>query len=95
MPLGFHVKVADGTEECRVAENRSADDIQRDIEKARASLAVAVDQLAERTSPKRIADQTKQNLTEKAQSPAGKAVIGGIGALVLLLLIRRIRRRHA
>ncbi|HEY7048068.1 MAG TPA: DUF3618 domain-containing protein [Jatrophihabitantaceae bacterium] len=77
-----------------MAENRSADDIQRDIEKARASLAVAVDQLAERTSPKRIADQTKQNLTEKAQSPTGKAVIGGVGALILLLVIRRIRRRR-
>jgi len=75
-----------------VAANRTADDIQRDIEQARASLAVAVDQLAERTSPKRIANQTKQNLTEKAQSPVGKAVIGGAGALVVLLVIRRIRR---
>jgi hypothetical protein len=76
-----------------VAANRTADDIQRDIEQARASLAVAVDQLAERTNPKRIANQTKQNLAEKAKSPVGKAVIGGAGALVLLLVIRKIRRR--
>jgi hypothetical protein len=78
-----------------VAANRTADDIQRDIEQARTSLAVAVDQLAERTSPKRIANQTKQNLTEKAQSPAGKAVIGGAAALVALLVVRRVRRRRS
>jgi len=42
----------DVTEEWQAwLRNRTADDIQRDIEQARASLAVAVDQLAERTSP--------------------------------------------
>ena len=78
-----------------MAANRSADDIQRDIEKARASLAVAVDQLADRTSPKRIADQTKKNMAAKAQSPAGKAVIGGIVALIVLMVIRSIRGRNS
>jgi hypothetical protein len=78
-----------------VAANRTADEIQHDIEQARASLATAVDQLAERTSPKRIANQTKQNLTDKAQSPAGKAVIGGVGVLVVLLVLRRVRRGHS
>ena len=74
-----------------MAANRTADDIQRDIEQARVSLATAVDQLAERTSPKRIMNDTKQNLIAKAQTPAGKAVLGGGGALVALLVIRRIR----
>jgi hypothetical protein len=77
-----------------VAENRTADDIQRDIEQARASLAVSVDQLAERTSPKRIATQTKQTLIAKAQTPAGRAIIGGAVALVVLLVIRSIRHRN-
>ncbi len=77
-----------------MAANRTPDDIQRDIEQARASLATAVDQLAERTSPKRIANQTKQNLVAKAQTPAGLAVIGGTGVLVALLVVRRIRRRR-
>ena len=77
-----------------MAANRTADDIQRDIEQARVSLATAVDQLAERTSPKRIMNDTKQNLIAKAQTPAGKAVIGGGGALVALLVIRRMRRRR-
>jgi Protein of unknown function (DUF3618) len=77
-----------------VAENKTADDIQRDIEQARASLAVAVDQLAERTSPKRIANQTKQTLIAKARTPAGRAIIGGAVALVALLVIRSIRHRN-
>ena len=58
-----------------MAGERSADEIQRDIENARESLAVAVDQLAYRTNPKRIADNAKQTLKDKAQTPQGKAVI--------------------
>jgi hypothetical protein len=76
-----------------VAGERSADDIQRDIEKARESLAVAVDQLAYRTNPKRIADNAKQSLKDKAQTPQGKAVIAGAGALLVILVIRRIAKR--
>ena len=73
-----------------MAGERSADEIQRDIENARASLAVAIDQLVFRTNPKRLADNVKQALMEKAQSPQGKAVIGGTGALFGILIIRRI-----
>ncbi len=72
--------------------NRTAEDIQRDIEQARVSLAEAVDQLAERTSPKRLVDDTRHKLVAKARTPAGMAVIGGAGALVALLVIRRVRR---
>jgi hypothetical protein len=35
-------------------------------------LASAVDQLATRTNPKRLADDAKQSLLAKAQTPAGK-----------------------
>jgi hypothetical protein len=73
-----------------VAGERSADEIQRDIENARASLAVAIDQLVSRTNPKRLADNVKQALKEKAQSPQGKAVLGGTGALFGILIVRRI-----
>jgi hypothetical protein len=73
--------------------DRSADDIQREIEQARVSLASAVDQIAYRTSPKRLSEQVKRSLKEKAQSPQGKAVIGAAGAVVVLLIIRRVRNR--
>ncbi|MDT4892261.1 MAG: hypothetical protein QOE97_1296 [Pseudonocardiales bacterium] len=75
-----------------MAGERSPEEIQRDIEQARAALAVAVDQLAERTSPKRVTNDVKQALVAKASTPQGKAVIGAAGALVLLLVVRRIRR---
>jgi osmotically-inducible protein OsmY len=71
---------------------RSADDIQRDIEKSRAALSDAVDQLAYRANPKRVTEKAKQTLRDKAQSPQGRAVIGVTGGLVVLLIIRRIRK---
>jgi hypothetical protein len=71
---------------------RSADDIQRDIEQARAGLAETVDQLAYRTNPKRLADEAKQSLLEKANSPQGRIAIGVTGSLIVLLIVRRIRK---
>ena len=71
---------------------RGADEIQREIEQARVKLAGAVDQLAYQTSPKRMAENVKQNLKQRAQSPQGRAVIGVTGGLVVILIVRRIRR---
>jgi hypothetical protein len=71
---------------------RTAEQVQHDIEQARDALAVAVDQLATRANPKRLADEAKQSMLEKAKSPAGKAVIGGVGALVVLLVVLRFRK---
>lgn len=76
-----------------VAVERTADEIQRDIEQARASLADAVDQLAVRTNPRRLADDVKRSLKQKAQSPQGQAVIAGAGLLVVVLVVRRFRKR--
>lgn len=70
---------------------RSADDIQRDIEQSRAALAAAVDQLAYRGNPKRMVEKVKDSVKEKAQTPAGKAVIVAAGGIVVFLVIRRIR----
>ncbi len=72
---------------------RGAEEIQRDIEKARVTLASAVDQIAYRTNPQRVIDNVKQTLKDKAQSPQGKAVIRGAGVVVVVLIIRRVRRR--
>lgn len=76
-----------------MAGERSADEIQRDIENARAALAVSVDQLVSRTNPKRLADNVKQVMKAKAQTPQGKAVLGGVGVLLALLIARRIAKR--
>jgi Protein of unknown function (DUF3618) len=74
-----------------VPDQRSAEEIQRDIQQARASLAVAVDQIAYRTSPKRVANNAKTALLAKARTPQGQAVLAGVGLLVLILVVRRIR----
>jgi osmotically-inducible protein OsmY len=71
---------------------RSADDIQRDIERSRAELARTVDQLAYRTNPKRLTEQAKQALKDKANSTPGRIAIGVTGALLAVLIVRRIRK---
>jgi hypothetical protein len=75
-----------------VTEPRNAEQIQREIEQSRAALAGAVDQLAYRTDPRRIVDQTKQRLRDKAQTTQGRIVIGAASVLVLVLVVRRIRK---
>ena len=70
---------------------RTPEQVQREIEQARDALASAVDQLTDRTNPKRLADEAKQSLIARAQSPAGKAVIAGAGVLLLLVVVRGIR----
>ncbi|MGN6608999.1 MAG: DUF3618 domain-containing protein [Jatrophihabitans sp.] len=75
-----------------MTDGRSADEIQRDIETSRAALAEAVDELVYRTNPKRVVEKTKTSLREKAQTPEGKAVIYGVGAVVGLLILRRLFR---
>jgi Protein of unknown function (DUF3618) len=77
-----------------VAGERSADDIQRDIEKSRAALAAAVDQLAYRGNPKRVVEKTKSTLRDKANSPQGRIVIAVVGGLLVLVVVRRARAGH-
>jgi hypothetical protein len=74
-----------------VAE-RSPEEVQREIEQARDALASAVDQLTVRANPKRLADDAKTTLVAKAQTPAGMAVIGATGLLVVVLIVKRFRK---
>jgi hypothetical protein len=71
-------------------------DIEQEIEQARLALAASLDQLAERTSPKRVLATTKDNLIARAKSPQGQKVIGAtvIGVVALLALSRWRRARH-
>ena len=51
-----------------------------------------VDQITYRTNPKRVVENAKKALAEKAQTPQGKAVIGGVGAFVVVMIVRRLRK---
>ena len=78
-----------------MANQRTPAEIQREIEQARTQLAVSLDQLAERTSPKRLAAQTKNSLVAQATSPQGKKVIAITAAAVVgLIVLSRMRSRQ-
>lgn len=73
--------------------DREAEEIKRDIEQSRAALAEAVDEIAHRTNPKRVADNAKQSLILKAKTPQGQIVIGVVGVTVVFLIVKRFRKR--
>jgi len=75
-----------------VATQREASEIRTEIERARDQLAVAVDQLADRLAPKRLVDDAKTSIKQKAMTPRGKAVLAGAGLLLSVLMIRNVRR---
>jgi hypothetical protein len=72
--------------------SRDPETIQREIEQTREALAGTLDELAERTSPKRLAAIARERAIAAATSPPGMAVLGGFGVLTALLVVRRIRR---
>jgi Protein of unknown function (DUF3618) len=72
--------------------NRDPETIQQEIEQTREALAGTLDELAERTSPKRIAERARDRAVAAATSPPGIAVLGAVGALAAFVVVRRIRR---
>lgn len=71
---------------------RDTEAIERDIENARNQLAQTLDVLAVRTNPKRLVETTKQSVLVKLNEPAVKAALAGVGAVVGLLVLRKIFR---
>jgi hypothetical protein len=72
---------------------RDPREIQLEIDAARESLAATLDQLAHRTSPKRVAAQGKSAALRFLQSPPGIAVVSGIGLLLTVGAVRKARHR--
>jgi hypothetical protein len=73
--------------------DRDPDDIKQEIDKARDQLALTVDALAERANPSRIADDVKAGVLEFVKKPVVAVSIAGLGAIVLVVFIRRIKNR--
>jgi hypothetical protein len=73
--------------------DRDPDNIKQDIDQARDQLASTVDALAERANPRRLADDAKAGVVSFVKTPAVALSLAGIGTVVVVLLIRRIRRR--
>jgi hypothetical protein len=71
-----------------VAGSRDPDAIARDIEQTRAELAATIEAIANRVSPKRVAERGAQALS----SSTGRLVAA---ASVVIVLTVFIRRRHS
>lgn len=72
--------------------DRDPDTIKRDIDQARDQLATTVDNLAERANPQRIANDIKAAVVRFVKKPAVTVSLAGIGAVVVVIVVRRIRR---
>jgi hypothetical protein len=71
---------------------RDAETIQAEIERARDSLAAAVDELTTRANPRRVVDQGRKTLTATLAEPKVKYSLIAVGALVGLVILRRLFR---
>jgi len=72
--------------------DRDPDTIKRDIDQARDQLAATVDTLAVRANPQRIANDIKAGVVRFLKKPAVAASLAGVGAVVVVVVIRRARR---
>jgi hypothetical protein len=75
-----------------VAE-RDPDTIKQEIDQARDQLASTVDSLAERANPRRLADDAKARVIGFVKKPAVALSLAGIGGLVVVVVVRRVRNR--
>ncbi|BAN30532.1 hypothetical protein MAHJHV64_21030 [Mycobacterium avium subsp. hominissuis] len=73
--------------------DRDPEAIKRDIDVARDQLATTVDSLAERANPRRLADDLKARVIGFVQKPVVLASLAGVGALVVVVAVRRVRNR--
>lgn len=72
--------------------NRDPETIKKEIDEARDRLALTVDSLAERANPQRLADDVKAVVVGFIKKPAVAASLAGVGALVVIVVVRRIKR---
>ena len=73
--------------------DRDPDTIKAEIDTARDQLASTVDALAVRANPRRIADDAKAGVIRFVMKPPVAVSLAGVGAVVIVLLVRRARNR--
>ena len=71
---------------------RDAETIQAEIERARDSLATAVDELTTRANPKRVIEEGRKTVMATLAEPKVKYSLIAVGALVGLVVLRRLFR---
>jgi Protein of unknown function (DUF3618) len=73
--------------------DRDPNIIKQDIDQARDQLATTVDALAERANPRKLADNAKAGVIQFVKKPAVIVSIAGLGTVVVVILVRRIKQR--
>ena len=73
--------------------DRDPEVIKQEIDQARDQLAATVDSLAERANPRRLADDLKARAVEFVTKPAVIVTLAGVGTIVVVVVVRRIRDR--
>ncbi len=73
--------------------DRDPEAIKQEIDAARDQLAATVDLLSERANPRRIIADIKAGLINFVRKPAVTFALIGVGAVSVVLVIRRIRNR--
>ena len=71
---------------------RDTDAIEKEIQQAREALAGALDELSERANPQRLSEQGKEIAAQKWADPRVKYAVYAAGALVGLLILRKLFR---
>jgi hypothetical protein len=79
--------------EDRDVADRDPEAIKQEIDVARDQLAATVDSLAVRANPRRLADDLKARVIEFVKKPAVTVSLAGVGALVVVVVVRRVRNR--
>ncbi|SHU63985.1 DUF3618 domain-containing protein [Mycobacteroides abscessus] len=69
---------------------RDPEAIKADIDKARDQLAATVDTLSDRANPQRLAEDAKASVLATLNKPAVKFTILGFGAVVAVLVVRKV-----
>ncbi|MDD7937898.1 DUF3618 domain-containing protein [Actinomycetospora rhizophila] len=71
---------------------RDTDAIEKEIQQAREALAGALDELSERANPQRLSEQGKEMAAQKWADPRVKYAVYAAGALVGLIILRKLFR---
>lgn len=77
---------------------RSIEDIQRDIERTRDQLASTLDQLADRSKPKNLVDDAKNQATARLKDPETQKLLivsGAVLAGLIVVGVWRSRKRSS
>jgi hypothetical protein len=71
---------------------RDADTIEHDIEQARDALAATLQEISTRADPQRLVAAGKEQVEATLGNPTVRYSLIGVGALIVLVLLRKLFR---